>query len=541
MDGFKEFQGKDLDDAIREACEYFNAAREKLEIEIVEDAKSGIFGIVGARKAKVRARRVELHDAVASILGADETTADAGRKSRETARETSRHAGREGSGAAGGRRNGGKPAAAASPAAPVAAGGPAGDEASPEAEALAARNGAAPNRGREANKAASCRQPEAADGGAEAMGQERRRNVPPARDARAAREARPAEAPRNGESGEAPHGRRRNGRKGEPPAGQQASGPAAFDAVPAGEGLEEDLADAGLPSTPLEQLDLVRLEALTREAVGNLVRPIVGGEAKVDVRVDEGRVFVGVDCDADPGLLIGREGQTLAALQYMVSRIVSRGMDAAARAAGRARTVSVREEKLREMAFGPGGKSAPERAFAFHQTLVFLPPAGCARLPAGTARCADPQQRRGPPKRVVIMRRKGEKAEARCGHEPGAGQGNHWPLPRPPSGRHRALYGCPGRRRGACWADCFARPQQGFYGFSALGAASGGACWMPATSPWTMCWPCSCLAHAPSRVRIWLKSSVTAALLWSRPCWKSAPAAWRAPGGQGRVLASGFL
>ncbi|WP_302548919.1 Jag N-terminal domain-containing protein, partial [uncultured Desulfovibrio sp.] len=43
MDGFKEFQGKDLDDAIREACEYFNAAREKLEIEIVEDAKSGIF------------------------------------------------------------------------------------------------------------------------------------------------------------------------------------------------------------------------------------------------------------------------------------------------------------------------------------------------------------------------------------------------------------------------------------------------------------------------------------------------------------------
>lgn len=97
MDGFKEFQGKDLDDAIREACEYFNAAREKLEIEIVEDAKSGIFGIVGARKAKVRARRVELHDAVASILGADETTADAGRKSRETARETSRHAGREGS------------------------------------------------------------------------------------------------------------------------------------------------------------------------------------------------------------------------------------------------------------------------------------------------------------------------------------------------------------------------------------------------------------------------------------------------------------
>ena len=48
MDGFKEFQNKNLDAAIQEACSYYNAAREKLEIEIVQDAKSGIFGIVGA-------------------------------------------------------------------------------------------------------------------------------------------------------------------------------------------------------------------------------------------------------------------------------------------------------------------------------------------------------------------------------------------------------------------------------------------------------------------------------------------------------------
>ena len=69
MEGFKEFQGKDLDGAIEEACGYFNTAREKLEIEIVQDAKSGIFGIVGARKAKVRARRVQLRETVESILG----------------------------------------------------------------------------------------------------------------------------------------------------------------------------------------------------------------------------------------------------------------------------------------------------------------------------------------------------------------------------------------------------------------------------------------------------------------------------------------
>ena len=69
MEGFKEFQGKDLDGAIEEACGYFNTAREKLEIEIVQDAKSGIFGIVGARKAQVRARRVQLRETVESILG----------------------------------------------------------------------------------------------------------------------------------------------------------------------------------------------------------------------------------------------------------------------------------------------------------------------------------------------------------------------------------------------------------------------------------------------------------------------------------------
>ena len=77
MEGFKEFQGKDLDSAIEEACGYFDAAREKLEIEIVQDSKSGIFGIVGARKAKVRARRVQLRETVESILGRKGAQADA--------------------------------------------------------------------------------------------------------------------------------------------------------------------------------------------------------------------------------------------------------------------------------------------------------------------------------------------------------------------------------------------------------------------------------------------------------------------------------
>ncbi len=60
MNDFIEFQGKNIDSAIEEACDYFNTEREKLEIEILEDSKSGVFGIIGARKAKIQARKLDL-------------------------------------------------------------------------------------------------------------------------------------------------------------------------------------------------------------------------------------------------------------------------------------------------------------------------------------------------------------------------------------------------------------------------------------------------------------------------------------------------
>ena len=68
MEGFKEFHGKDLDDAIRQACDYFAVAREKLEIDIIQDSKSGIFGIVGVRKALIKARRVQMREALGAAL-----------------------------------------------------------------------------------------------------------------------------------------------------------------------------------------------------------------------------------------------------------------------------------------------------------------------------------------------------------------------------------------------------------------------------------------------------------------------------------------
>ncbi len=62
MTDFIEFQAKTLDEAILDACDYFNTDREKLEIDILEDSKSGVFGIIGTRKAKIQARKANLTD-----------------------------------------------------------------------------------------------------------------------------------------------------------------------------------------------------------------------------------------------------------------------------------------------------------------------------------------------------------------------------------------------------------------------------------------------------------------------------------------------
>ena len=185
-------------------------------------------------------------------------------------------------------------------------------------------------------------------------------------------------------------------------------------AVPAPVENTEDVLDEveeSLPFTPVEELDPQRLEALTKEAVRQLVRPIVGEEVTLEVTVADGRVRVAVDCEEDSGLLIGREGQTLASLQYLASRVVSRGMNAAVRVqldAGRYR--QRQDEKLREMALALAekvrqtGRSYSTRPLSsYHRRIVHL----CLQD-------AEEVQTRssgdGPMKRVVIMRRRPERS-----------------------------------------------------------------------------------------------------------------------------------
>ena len=50
-----EFEGKNEEDAVAKACRSLKLKREELQIEVLEPGSSGIFGLVGGRKAKIRA------------------------------------------------------------------------------------------------------------------------------------------------------------------------------------------------------------------------------------------------------------------------------------------------------------------------------------------------------------------------------------------------------------------------------------------------------------------------------------------------------
>jgi spoIIIJ-associated protein len=49
-----EFEGKTVDEAIEDACRELNVPREKLEIEVLAAGSTGIFGIVGTKKARIK-------------------------------------------------------------------------------------------------------------------------------------------------------------------------------------------------------------------------------------------------------------------------------------------------------------------------------------------------------------------------------------------------------------------------------------------------------------------------------------------------------
>jgi spoIIIJ-associated protein len=54
-----EIEGKSVEEAIQTACQQLNVPKEKLDIQVINSGSTGIFGIVGSKKAKIRATLIE--------------------------------------------------------------------------------------------------------------------------------------------------------------------------------------------------------------------------------------------------------------------------------------------------------------------------------------------------------------------------------------------------------------------------------------------------------------------------------------------------
>ncbi|MCL1915148.1 MAG: Jag N-terminal domain-containing protein [Desulfovibrionaceae bacterium] len=253
--GYKEFTGKNLDEAMAEACAFFGVERGKLEIEILSDAKSGIFGLVGAKKAVVRARRVHVEKLRSGAISKD----DRPELSRPATRGTE------------------KPKAAKTPAAPE-------KKAEPEPPALEKK------------------QPEEAPKDVPAVKNQVRldlKDFPGQEDG-----FDPEQETEAGESGK----------------------------------------------IPMADLDQGLLCETVLEAVRKLTFPIVG-DCDASLEISGGKARVRLEGMENCGLLIGREGQTLAALRYLVGSIASRRLNAQVRVQIDAGDYQERqEEKLQALA-----------------------------------------------------------------------------------------------------------------------------------------------------------------------------------------------
>ena len=353
MNDAKEFLGKTLDAAIAEACAYYDVPREKLEIDIIEDAKTGIFGIVGARKAKIHARLATLPDFMQLGLSAPKAEREGRRGRKERRREKAEEAPvcMEAEVAVGVSADAEKelPAPVEQPEtvtapAPVEQPAPAG-EAEPEAEKAELTEEEAP-RGRRGRKERQPRQP--------------RREAAPRED----------KAERSDDGGDM---------------------------------------ESSLPRVPLGELDQEALLRSVREVISNLVAPILDverSEVELSVEVGEDRVQVSVKSE-DTGLLIGRDGQNLAAVQYLASRMITRAVGSQVRVQVDAGDYHVRQDsRLQELAL-----SLAEKVKATGKVQTTRPLSAYQRRVIHLALQNDPEVQtrssgEGALKHVVILKRK---------------------------------------------------------------------------------------------------------------------------------------
>lgn len=365
MSNFKEFQAKNLDQAIQDACAFFGTEREKLEIEIVEDAKMGVFGLIGARKAKIRARMVSLPD----------FTMDEGKKQKFAPRngKPKPRPAQERTEYNKDRTEYKKPRFEKPAEKPFA--GEDEEEGESQKRFLAKMQAEQNLHGEEelddyqleamdreamqrANQLGNMTEAEIIASGEYEQDKNGRYYRPNARHsryqnsrgryehrdnyerngkyARYDRQDRPARFDKF-ERSDRPRLEKNDNygkydkydkyekfskfdRTDRKPRYQQTSGRPYVkpENTVEYEGVQ-------LPRVNLLELDQEKLLSVVKESITNLITPIVGEISGLDIKVEENRVLVKVESE-DSGLLIGREGQHLAAVQYLLARIITTKM-----------------------------------------------------------------------------------------------------------------------------------------------------------------------------------------------------------------------
>lgn len=327
MNGYKEFEAKTLDEAIHDACAYFDTSREKLEVEILNDSKGGIFGLVGAKKARIRARMVQLSSVLEGL--------DAPGKGKQQKKKCEPSP-------EGGRNNGKREAR----------------EETPKKERDDAPRKNRVEDGRKRPEKSMQPVPDET----EYFGQESVAEL-------FAKSSAPRPKQRQREPGEQ-KGRRGRKENGKPGQGESQAENGALDA---------DLDAEDLNRIPFDQLDQTELETAAREIVARLTEPFLG-TVTIGVTIGSDRIKISVTNVEDPGLLIGRDGQTLASLQYLVTRMLSNRMKTLLRVQIDAGDYRERQdERLRELALSlaekvkAGGRPQVTRPLSsYHRRVIHL-------------------------------------------------------------------------------------------------------------------------------------------------------------------------
>lgn len=385
MSDIKEFQGKNLDEAIDSACKHFDLKRDKLEIEIVSGGSSGIFGLVGVKPAVVRAKprgsfksmvqETEEERKPAPRQERAERAEKPAPKQRESAqRETApRETGREAASEAAQRESAPRGEFVAVPAGADEFDAPAAKEA--QGDAPAAEGEGRSRRGERGRRGGRGR------GRGEGRSEDRPQGDRPQGDrpqgerSQQSRGDRPqGERPdRSGERSD--RGSQRRGERSR--GGESQRRESTRRDQPQNGGFSEE-EESGAP-LGIGHLDQALLEQVTIEVTTKLLVPLTE-DAKVTVTLQSDRVLVRIDDPENSGLLIGREGQTLASLQYLVNRLVSKRMDASVRV--QIDTGDYREnqdEKLRQIArhladkaLASGRTQSTRPMSSYHRRVVHL-------------------------------------------------------------------------------------------------------------------------------------------------------------------------